>query len=207
MSWFYHVYSVLSRFGSTAISYRRLGTYKISWDQFWNVITTVADCTTQNVSVLSAGAARGGPGFPQILLQSPFQVPFEESENHAVQSHPSGRLRLHLGCRGERSQLMLYEYKRELEQQELEKVTHWHFSLSSECWSGRNRTSYFSVMWWEKHFYFRMPVWKLKPLLRQHHKAFWMYLKQQSHKKIFDLVPCCLKYIDALQKSGSLNAF
>lgn len=71
-----------------------------------------------NVSVLSPGAARGGPGVPQVIHQSPVQVSFEESENHAVQSHPAGRLRLHPGCRGERAQLVVDGYKRELCQQE-----------------------------------------------------------------------------------------
>lgn len=40
-----------------------------------------------NLSVFSSGAARGGPGLPQVVHQSPVQVSFEsseESENHAV---------------------------------------------------------------------------------------------------------------------------
>lgn len=93
---------------STTILYHCPGTNKISGDQFRKCdshSSCVQVVPRANVCVFSPGAARGGPGVSQVIHQSPVQVSLEESENHAVQSHPAGRLRLHPGCRGERTQL------------------------------------------------------------------------------------------------------
>lgn len=102
---------------STTILYHCPGTNKISGDQFRKChshSSCVQVVPRTNVCVFSPGAARGGPGVSQVIHQSPVQVSLEESENHAVQSHPAGRLRLHPGCRGERTQLSVNGDKRQL---------------------------------------------------------------------------------------------
>lgn len=60
---------------------------------------------------LSEGAAGRGSGVPQVIHQSSVEVSFErseEGEDHAVQSHSAGWLRLHAQRGGESLHLLVF---------------------------------------------------------------------------------------------------